>query len=173
MIFQHFKLLCLAKDSVGSVPEIRIWPILLIKSDLKWCIHLRRSLFFYYKVFAHVSAKMRAFYISLLLFENYFGIFHFRFAAQACQKNARFSTMASGCPKTCTNPEGEEPCLESPAQGCECKEGYVLSGSECVKPKYCGCESAVGYLKVKNLFLSSCVIPHTVHDFAHILRRIH
>ena len=30
----------------GSVPEMRIWSIFLIKSDLKWCIHLR-SLFLY------------------------------------------------------------------------------------------------------------------------------
>ena len=29
----------------GSVPEMRIWSILFIKSDLKWCIHLSRSLF--------------------------------------------------------------------------------------------------------------------------------
>ena len=28
-----------------SVPEMRIWSISLIESDLKWCIHLRRSLF--------------------------------------------------------------------------------------------------------------------------------
>ena len=27
------------------VPEMRIWSILLIKSDFKWCIHLSRSLF--------------------------------------------------------------------------------------------------------------------------------
>ena len=26
----------------GSVPKMRTWPILLIKSDLKWCIHLSR-----------------------------------------------------------------------------------------------------------------------------------
>ena len=32
---------------VGPVPEMRSWPILLIKSDLKWCIHLSRSLFLY------------------------------------------------------------------------------------------------------------------------------
>ena len=25
----------------GSIPEMRIWSILLIKSDLKWCIHLK------------------------------------------------------------------------------------------------------------------------------------
>ena len=31
----------------GSVPEMRIWSILLIKSDFKWCIHLSRSLFSY------------------------------------------------------------------------------------------------------------------------------
>ena len=31
----------------GSVPEKRIWSIFLIKSDLKWCIHLKRSLFLY------------------------------------------------------------------------------------------------------------------------------
>ena len=31
----------------GSVPEISIWSILLINSDLKWCIHLSRSLLLY------------------------------------------------------------------------------------------------------------------------------
>ena len=31
----------------GSVPEMRIWSILLIESDLKWCINLSRSLFSY------------------------------------------------------------------------------------------------------------------------------
>ena len=29
----------------GSVPEMRIWSILLIYSDLKWCIYLSRSLY--------------------------------------------------------------------------------------------------------------------------------
>ena len=27
----------------GSLPEMRIWSILLIKSDLKWCIHVHHS----------------------------------------------------------------------------------------------------------------------------------
>ena len=31
----------------GSVPEMRIWSILFIKSELKWCIHLSRSFFFF------------------------------------------------------------------------------------------------------------------------------
>ena len=32
----------------GSVPEMRIWSILLIKSVLKWCVCLSRSLFLYF-----------------------------------------------------------------------------------------------------------------------------
>ena len=31
----------------GSIPEMRIWSILFIKSDIKWCIHLSRSPFLY------------------------------------------------------------------------------------------------------------------------------
>ena len=40
----------------GSVPEMRIWSILLIKSDLKWCIHLSRSLFLYFNYLVGVTA---------------------------------------------------------------------------------------------------------------------
>ena len=29
----------------GSVPEMRIWSILLIKSVLKWCTHLNKIIF--------------------------------------------------------------------------------------------------------------------------------
>ena len=37
--------ICPATEVDAAVPEMRIWSILLIKSDLKWCIHLSRSLF--------------------------------------------------------------------------------------------------------------------------------
>ena len=33
----------------GSVPKMRIWSISLIKYDLKWCLHLSRSLLFNYE----------------------------------------------------------------------------------------------------------------------------
>ena len=49
-IFKNYFLLRRTTDE-GSVPEMRIWSILLIKSDLKWCIHLGRSLFSYYTTF--------------------------------------------------------------------------------------------------------------------------
>ena len=40
----------------GSVPEMRIWFILLIQSDLKRCIHLSRSLFLYFNYLVSVTA---------------------------------------------------------------------------------------------------------------------
>ena len=44
--FQLFILHVLLRiNDEGSVPEMRIWSISLIYSDLKWCIHLRRSLY--------------------------------------------------------------------------------------------------------------------------------
>ena len=43
--FNYFLWLSITDE--GSVPEMRILSILLIKSDLKWCIHLSRSLYLY------------------------------------------------------------------------------------------------------------------------------
>ena len=49
IIFQLFNsFLWLRITDEGSIPEMRIWSILLIKSDLKWCLHLSRSLYLYY-----------------------------------------------------------------------------------------------------------------------------
>ena len=39
----------------GSLPEMRIWSILLINSDLKWCIHLSKSLYLYFNYLVCVS----------------------------------------------------------------------------------------------------------------------
>ena len=40
----------------GSLPELRLWSILLIESDLKWCIHLSRSLHLYFNYLVSVTA---------------------------------------------------------------------------------------------------------------------
>ena len=40
----------------GSVPEMRICSILLIKYDVNWCKHLSRSLFLYFNFFVSVTA---------------------------------------------------------------------------------------------------------------------
>ena len=43
--WNHFVWLRITEE--GSLSEMGIWSILLIKSDLKWCIHLSRSLSLY------------------------------------------------------------------------------------------------------------------------------
>ena len=52
----------------GSLPEMRIWSILSIKSDLKWCIHLSRSLFLYLKqnYLRNVKEKKEEIWISFM-----------------------------------------------------------------------------------------------------------
>ena len=52
--WNHFVWLRITDE--GSVPEMRIWSILLIKSVLKWFIHLRRSLFLYFNYLVSVIA---------------------------------------------------------------------------------------------------------------------
>ena len=42
----------------GSVPDMRIWTILLNQSDLKWCTHLSRSLFFIFSTACWVSLQV-------------------------------------------------------------------------------------------------------------------
>ena len=54
--FFNFWKYFLAKDE-GSLSKMRIWSIFLINSDLKWCIHLRRSLFLYINYLVSVTAS--------------------------------------------------------------------------------------------------------------------
>ena len=41
---------------MGPLPEMRIWSIFVIKSDLKCCIHLSKSLFLYFNYLLSVTA---------------------------------------------------------------------------------------------------------------------
>ena len=54
LFFNNFLWLRITDE--GSIPEMRIWSILLIKSDLKWCIHLSRSLYLYFNYLLSVTA---------------------------------------------------------------------------------------------------------------------
>ena len=53
ILYSYLIILYIRKSGHGAlvilldpvIPEMRIWSILLIKSDLKWCIHLSRSLY--------------------------------------------------------------------------------------------------------------------------------
>ena len=48
-VINYFVYLRITDD--GPLAEMRIWSTLLIKFDLKWCIHLSRRLFLYFSSF--------------------------------------------------------------------------------------------------------------------------
>ena len=57
----------------GSIPEMCIWSILLIKSNLKWCIHLSKSLYLYLIhvwIYLHGWTKYCFLYLMLNLNQN-------------------------------------------------------------------------------------------------------
>ena len=50
-LFNYFVWLRITHE--GSVPEMSIWSIFLINSDLKWCTHLSRSIFFIFQLLCY------------------------------------------------------------------------------------------------------------------------
>ncbi|KAI8497573.1 hypothetical protein Bbelb_248790, partial [Branchiostoma belcheri] len=55
-----------------------------------------------------------------------------------CPPNSHYS-LVTACPATCANPLAPMRCQRTTIPGCECDEGYLLSGSRCVHAEECGC----------------------------------
>ncbi|XP_071849919.1 uncharacterized protein [Apostichopus japonicus] len=74
-----------------------------------------------------------------------------------CSENMVFESRGSACPPTCADPEGvREDCPFSFLETCECAEGMVLDGTECVPVESCGCKMDNGvYISVGEEFMSS------------------
>ncbi|NXW92949.1 ZAN protein, partial [Alopecoenas beccarii] len=74
--------------------------------------------------------------------------------ALPCPANSNYSSCMSACPASCrdfTSPsECESPCVE----GCECLPGYVLSGSDCVPYRECGCKYLDKYYEIGETFIT-------------------
>lgn len=71
-----------------------------------------------------------------------------------CPPNSHYSSCMSACPRTCSDSRGLV-CQESCVEGCDCNEGFVLSGTECVPRSQCGCTHESKYYKVN--LLSNCL----------------
>ncbi|MBN3273372.1 ZAN protein, partial [Polyodon spathula] len=57
----------------------------------------------------------------------------------SCPASSDFRSCGTGCPATCTDFTAPSKCSLPPAEGCFCKDGYVLSGDRCVFQSECGC----------------------------------
>uniref|UniRef100_UPI00398EC30B zonadhesin, like n=1 Tax=Pristiophorus japonicus TaxID=55135 RepID=UPI00398EC30B len=60
------------------------------------------------------------------------------FCALKCPSNSHYEPCASACPATCLDPR-PLPCDLPCAEGCQCDQGLVQSGAQCVPRNQCGC----------------------------------
>ncbi|XP_006813313.1 zonadhesin-like, partial [Saccoglossus kowalevskii] len=69
------------------------------------------------------------------------------FCPLTCQPYSRYNPCMSTCTPNCVY--GKTPtCPDACDEGCECMEGYILSGNDCVPEEECGCvDDAGGYRK--------------------------
>ncbi|XP_072282020.1 IgGFc-binding protein-like [Pyxicephalus adspersus] len=70
----------------------------------------------------------------------------------SCQLNSKYSICANPCPSTCLSVSLASKCGTVCHEGCECEQGYVLSGSECVPLSQCGCLYNDQYYKPGDIF---------------------
>lgn len=64
----------------------------------------------------------------------------------SCTLDKQYSYRISACQPSCFDPYPV--CNEGYTEGCVCKPGTILSGTECVPRLYCGCTYKGMYLKV-------------------------
>ncbi|KAJ8031641.1 IgGFc-binding protein [Holothuria leucospilota] len=69
-----------------------------------------------------------------------------------CSRKNPYSSCTSGCPRSCVDLNGDEQCLHSCVEDCQCPFGLVLKDSKCVKPEACDC-----YVKEQRI-----IIPENV-----------
>lgn len=65
-----------------------------------------------------------------------------------CPRKYPYSSCTSGCPGSCVNLDGDERCLHSCVEDCQCPFGLFLKNSKCVKPEACDC-----YLKEERIII--------------------
>ncbi|XP_044792351.1 zonadhesin [Bubalus bubalis] len=72
-----------------------------------------------------------------------------QFCPLACPPNSRYTLCAKLCPDTCHSMFSGMACQNRCVEGCECNQGFVLSGLQCVPQSECGClDLTAGYFKV-------------------------
>ncbi|MBZ3884699.1 Zonadhesin [Sciurus carolinensis] len=74
-----------------------------------------------------------------------------QFCPLVCPANSTYSLCANACPNTCHSKLTDKTCPDHCVEACECNQGFVLSGLECVPPSQCGCLDDSGtYFKVSS-----------------------
>ncbi|XP_009332378.1 PREDICTED: uncharacterized protein LOC103925393 [Pygoscelis adeliae] len=61
------------------------------------------------------------------------------FCPVACPPNSHYNPCTNACPATCIDPLASKNCSRPCVEGCECNNGFVISGGQCVSMSNCGC----------------------------------
>ncbi|XP_072472336.1 IgGFc-binding protein-like isoform X3 [Notamacropus eugenii] len=56
-----------------------------------------------------------------------------------CPTHSHYELCGSSCPNSCTDPTLADRCQTPCQEGCQCDQGFVLSGTDCVPLAQCGC----------------------------------
>ncbi|XP_078675153.1 uncharacterized protein LOC144913015 isoform X3 [Branchiostoma floridae x Branchiostoma belcheri] len=78
------------------------------------------------------------------------------FCPLSCPSNSHYTSCASACPATCTDVSAPQYCNRTCVEGCQCDDGYVLSGGDCVTRQECGCTRDGHYYAVGETWGEGC-----------------
>ncbi|XP_019621165.1 PREDICTED: IgGFc-binding protein-like [Branchiostoma belcheri] len=78
------------------------------------------------------------------------------FCPLSCPSNSHYTSCASACPATCTDVSAPQYCNRTCVEACECDDGYVLSGGDCVTRQQCGCTRDGRYYAVGETWGEGC-----------------
>ncbi|KAH1179768.1 hypothetical protein KIL84_005818, partial [Mauremys mutica] len=56
-----------------------------------------------------------------------------------CPENSQYQLCGSACPSTCNNFASLDKCRLPCMETCQCKQGYMLDGGQCIPKGRCGC----------------------------------
>uniref|UniRef100_A0A3Q3BEZ5 VWFD domain-containing protein n=1 Tax=Kryptolebias marmoratus TaxID=37003 RepID=A0A3Q3BEZ5_KRYMA len=59
--------------------------------------------------------------------------------ALTCPSNSHYELCGTSCPSTCPSLSFPFTCDTQCQDGCQCNNGFVLNGNQCVPPRSCGC----------------------------------
>ena len=87
------------------------------------------------------------------------------YIALPCPSNSTYNVCSSACPTTCSDiGKQNTTCNERCIEGCECNQGFVLEGTNCVPSDTCGCLQD-GFYYAVSLWFSHFVIVHCTCTF--------
>nr|XP_018672832.1 cartilage intermediate layer protein-like isoform X1 [Ciona intestinalis] len=74
-----------------------------------------------------------------------------------CTANSQYKLCTSACPNTCVDATASSSCSDVCTEGCECDDGFIMSGTFCVPFSQCGCvDNGRYYMNDESFYTANC-----------------